>query len=463
LKSISLSKTSTLQAVKLKTSLYVGAALLLQGVPIWAVAQSTEAETKLFVAARAAAKKSVNSDLANADYDRNRFHLFFAPEATERIAKEDRKVAMPSSEGVAGLVISRVLSNPYIPIDSPVLVAKYYEGKTVNNVLTISLGTSDAPGFFQKISNIHCTQDDGLLIHGYAGAGKTSPNDPVVTAFAIGVWKVEQSGAIQALIVKPHVGNRSFEPCGHLAACETDHSDVWERAKSVNPNLSGAIEDKHGNVWLVHRAEPIGWAVLRFNKDGSEKIVLNRTELNQDATNQSDWMAPATLRYDAVRDEIVFMHQFWGSGEGAMGLWRINQNNQAREVLRFLTKGTLTTPSLNLMPGKFSGIERGLSVDTQGNIWFAAATMAPGYPSQAYQVIDSIKSLKKLPYVAARTDPQRRLGSDQLPPPLGGSSSPAPLGYQACFDSKGNFYFTGGTADVLRRDAKSGKVTTWVK
>ena len=33
----------------------------------------------------------------------------------------------------------------------------------------------------------------------------------------------------------------------------------------------------------------------------------------------------------------------------------------------------------------------------------------------------------------------------------------------ACFDSKGNFFFTGGAADVLRRDAKTGKVSTWIR
>jgi hypothetical protein len=172
---------------------------------------------------------------------------------------------------------------------------------------------------------------------------------------------------------------------------------------------------------------------------------------------------PYALRYDRARDEIVFMHSFWGSGEGAMGLWRINQQNQAREVLRFLTKGTLSTPSPNLVPGKFAGIEHGFSVDPQGNILFAAALMGMGYPSQAYQVVDSIKTLKKLPFSGGPTNMQRAVGSDQLSPPTAGSRGPAPLGYQACFDSKGNFFFTGGGADVLRRDAKTGKVSTWVR
>jgi hypothetical protein len=425
---------------------------------------ANETEASLFAATRAAAKLKPGSvDLTDPSFDKARFKLFVAPEAIKPLADGERKVTVPSDLGVNGFMITRVLSNPYIPIVPYVLNPKYYLSNNPANAEIVSIGTNRNPGFFLRISNIHCGEDDTLLVQGHAGTGTVRPDDPIETGYAHGVWKVAANGSISPLVVKPVVGNSAFYPCGHLGSCETQHSEVWERAESVNPQLSGAIEDKHGNVWLVHRAEPIGWSVLRFNKDGTEKIVLNRLALNENADNKADWMPPYTLRYDKARDEVIFMHQYWGAGDGAMGLWRINQRNEAREVLRFLTKGSLSKPSANIMPGRFSGIEHGLAVDPQGHIWFSAALAGGGAPAQAYQVIDSIKSLKKLPFSAARTVSDKRTGSDQLPPPTVGSGSPAPLGYQACFDSKGNFFFTGGGADVLRREASSGKLSTWVK
>jgi hypothetical protein len=413
-------------------------------------------------------------DFSDPSYDKVKYRNFVPPEASTRLADGERKVLMRvdgngSNKPDEYITMSRTISNPYLPVEPYVLIPRYTIGKNDSNAEIVHIGVPESPGFFRTIERLRCMAGDELLIQGAAGLGQRDPKWTSYSTYSQGVWKVSSEGAITPYLVKPQEGNMSFRPCGNLNACDTAHSEVWDRAEAFNSALNGAIEDKHGNVWLLNLKEPVGWAVMRFNKDGSDKQVLDKKFLFQDAPKMDDWMMPDSLYYDKVRDEVVFVHSYWGSGEGAMGIWRIKQNNEPREVLRFLTRsrGALTTPSPNMMQGRFSSIEYGFSVDPQGTIWFAAATMAQHYPSQAYQVIDSIKTLKKLPYSTSGEGMEERfrlLGrSTNKRTPTETESLGAPLGRQACFDSKGNQYFIGNYQDVLRRDAKTGRVTTWVK
>jgi hypothetical protein len=413
-------------------------------------------------------------DFSDPSYDEVKYRNFVPPEASKRLADGERKVLMRvdgngSNKPEEYITMSRTISNPYLPVEPYVLIPRYTIGNSDSNAEIVHIGVPESPGFFRTIERLRCMADDDLIIQGAVGLGQRDPKWASYSTYSQGVWNVSAEGAITPYLVKPQEGNMSFKPCGNLNACDTAHPEVWERAKIFDPKLEDAIEDKHGNVWLINVKEPMGWAVMRFNKDGSEKKVLDRTFLFQDAAKMDDWMLPDSLYYDKARDEIVFVHSFWGSGEGAMGIWRIKQNNEPREVLRFLTRsrGALSTPSPNMVPGRFSSIEYGFSVDPKGTIWFSAATMAQSYPAQAYQVIDSIKTLKKLPYVTSGESMEERFrllgrGSNKRTP-TETESLTRPFGREACFDSKGNQFFIGNYNDVLRRDAQTGRVTTWVK
>ena len=160
---------------------------------------------------------------------------------------------------------------------------------------------------------------------------------------------------------------------------------------------------------------------------------------------------------------MVLATSFWGSGQGAHGLWRLTQKGELRELLRSFYSGRPSKPSPNTLPGKGIAIDEGLAVDPQGRIWFSY--LEEGFPrtSKAYQMDDSFKTLKRLPNEARGGLSQGPLiYSDQLPSNFD-KEDPKALGERACFDGKGNRYFMVGKSGVLKEEAGTRRITTWVR
>jgi hypothetical protein len=440
---------------------------------------STKPATPVQAQAPSPAVRAGAPDYSSAEYDKQRYAQFVVPEATQKLAEGERKITVQldvneTRQDTSGWVMQRTVSNPYLPLEPYILVPQY---QLLNHLLQphgraqkISIGLQKSPGFFTEIERMRCMPNGELLVQGKAGwemEGNTAKG--YAGGYANGVWKVADSGAITPYAVFPGVGRR-FDVCGDMNSCETTNASVWARAKQALPQSYGGTEDKHGNVWVLNNAEPGGWSVVRFNKDGSDKVVLDREFLQEKSANKDDWMAPAALRYDSARDEMVFVHQVWGSGDGAMGIWRITQSNEPKEVLRFLTrsKGALSKPSPNLVKIRASEIVRGLAVDPEGTIWLAVADMSGSYPSQAYQVVDSIKSMKKLPYATAGQnvyeDLIRDLRLNRKTDAREATLLKTALGQQACFEPTGKYlYIRDPYVGIARLEVKTGRMTTWVR
>ena len=440
------------------------------------------------------------------------YENFAPPEATTRYADGPRSVVMEInvSHSTYGdgkpMRFKRVLSNPYIPTERVDLpnpnwgISPYY-----------------SQGFFNKIDAFSCRPDGTLFVRGEAGV----PSDYLKNqSWARGIWRVEPDGKMVPFEVFPASGYMK----GGKHSCDVSYCGQPANAaldRAIAAGSKSWVSDKHGNVWGIAatfvnernstKANSIGQTyndcfVKRFNADGSETVVQSNQDLcvSPEGFNNEFISPPSQIAYNEALDEVFYVAgKHGGNNAGSWALFKSNQAGQVTELLRnwqHSDRGSYgpnppgkSRNSTNQVNDRWNAIEHLVYDKTRAAITFETpifqASMNMKDPGRMYEIKDSFKTLKRLPYSAHGREKNEVFGSDvKLPSGALGDAKfygddqmlmddgpnnkfRTSIFGSSCFDDAGNRYFMnsggGGAGNFghlsIRKMDKQGRLSTWVK
>lgn len=431
------------------------------------------------------------------------YENFVPPEAATRYADGPRSVVMElnTSHSTYGSGIpfrfKRVLSNPYIPterVDLPNpnwVISPYY-----------------SQGFFNKIDAFSCRPDGTLFVRGEAGV----PSDYLKgQTWARGIWRVEPDGKIMPFEVFP--GSSYLKGGKHTCStrtCGLPPNPPLERARAAGSKAWA--QDKHGNVWgiastfindrnstkegaIKHTYKDC--FVKRFNTDGSETVIQSNQDLceSPEGYNEEFINPPSQIAYNEALDEVFYVAgQNGGNTDGSWALFKANQAGQVTELLRnwqHSDRGSFgpnppgkRRSDSNQVGDRWNGIGFLIYDPSRAAITFETsifqASMNLKDPGRMYEIKDSFKTLKRLPYNSPAVAKNTVFGSD-IKHPSGAIGEPRFFGDDqmllddaadgkfrtsifgsSCFDDAGNRYFMNSSLSIRKMDPQ-GRLSTWVK